>query len=85
MKRKTKKTIRRPKEAPKKCYFCNPPDGGKKEPDYAEGEVLRRFITERGRILPRLRSGVCAKHHRKLSGSIKHARFLSLLPFTARV
>ena len=44
---------------------------------------LRRFTTERGKILPRRISGTCAKHQRKLTTSIKRARAIALLPFTA--
>ncbi|MDU3696418.1 MAG: 30S ribosomal protein S18, partial [Veillonella parvula] len=44
---------------------------------------LRRFTTERGKILPRRISGTCAKHQRKLTTAIKRARAIALLPFTA--
>lgn len=68
--RKTKRI-----QKPKKCPFCV----DKKNPSFAEYEVLGRFLSERGKILNRLRSGVCAKHQRKLAKEIKRARFLSLL------
>lgn len=61
----------------KDCAFCKE----KKEPNYADVEVLRRYLTERGKIIGRSRSGVCAKHQRKLTTAIKHARHLALLPF----
>jgi small subunit ribosomal protein S18 len=51
--------------------------------DYKDVAKLRRFTTERGKILPRRISGVCAKHQRKLTVSIKRARAIALLPFTA--
>jgi small subunit ribosomal protein S18 len=44
---------------------------------------LRKFITERGKILPRRISGNCAKHQRQLTVAIKRARNVAMLPFTA--
>lgn len=66
--------------SPKDCYFCKE----KKEPAFADVEILRRFITERGKIIGRTRSGLCAKHQKRLTLSIKHARHLALLPFIER-
>ena len=51
--------------------------------DYKDVAKLHRFITERGKILPRRISGTCAKHQRKLTLAIKRARAIALLPFTA--
>ena len=51
--------------------------------DYKDERRLSRFITERGKILPRRISGVCARHQRQLSTAIKRARFLALLPYIA--
>lgn len=65
----------------KKCFFCE----GKINPDYKEVETLRRFVSERGKIIPRTRSGVCARHQRKLAREIKRARYLALLPFVAQI
>jgi small subunit ribosomal protein S18 len=62
-----------------KCYFCQ----NKKVPDYKEFEVLRKFISDRGKISGRGRTGVCAKHQRLLAKAIKGARHLALLPFVA--
>ncbi|CAB1130261.1 ribosomal protein S18 [Candidatus Hydrogenisulfobacillus filiaventi] len=50
--------------------------------DYKEAARLRRFITERGKILPRRISGNCAHHQRQLTTAIKRARIMALLPFT---
>lgn len=50
--------------------------------DYKELDKLRRFITERGKILPRRISGNCAKHQRQLTDAIKRARNIALLPYT---
>lgn len=52
--------------------------------DYKNLRLLRRFISERGRILPRRITGVSAKNQRKLTRAIKQARNLALLPFVAQ-
>ena len=51
--------------------------------DYKDVAKLRRYITERGKILPRRISGNCAKHQRQVTVAIKRARNIALLPFTA--
>ena len=51
--------------------------------DYKDVAKLRRFVTERGKILPRRISGNCAKHQRQVTFAIKRARNIALLPFTA--
>jgi small subunit ribosomal protein S18 len=51
--------------------------------DYKEIEKLKKYITDRGKIIPRRVTGTCAKHQRQLTGAIKRARFLALLPFTS--
>ena len=68
---------RRPKR--KVCSFC-----AEKATyiDYKEINRLRRFVTERGKILPRRVSGNCARHQRALAVAIKRARELALLPYT---
>ena len=50
--------------------------------DYKDAAKLRRFTTERGKILPRRISGNCAKHQRQVTLAIKRARNIALLPFT---
>jgi len=52
--------------------------------DYKDVDLLRRFITERGKILPRRITGLTAKQQRNLTTSIKRARVLALLPFINR-
>lgn len=49
--------------------------------DYKDPSPLRKFISERGKILGRARTGVCARHQRALTRNIKRARYLALLPF----
>ena len=51
--------------------------------DYKDGGKLRRFLSERGKIEPRRKTGTCARHQRRLTVAIKRARHLALLPYTA--
>ena len=51
--------------------------------DYKDVAKLRRFISERGKILPRRVTGTCARHQRALTVAIKRARHLALLPYTS--
>lgn len=51
--------------------------------DYKNERELRRYISDRGKIVPRRQSGVCARHQRMLSNAIKRARLLALVPFTS--
>jgi small subunit ribosomal protein S18 len=50
--------------------------------DYKEVSRLRRFLSERGKILPRRITGTCAKHQRPLTAALKRARAIALLPYT---
>jgi len=64
----------------KVCKFCT-----KKTPiTFRDTDALRRFITDRGKILPRRITGTCPKHQRALSKAIKQARVLALLPFVEK-
>ena len=49
--------------------------------DYKEAAKLRRYLSERGKILPRRTTGTCAKHQRQLTTAIKRARQIALLPY----
>jgi len=51
--------------------------------DYKDVGRIRRYISERGKIDPRRKSGTCAKHQRMLTAALKRARFMALLPYTA--
>jgi len=51
--------------------------------DYKDAATLRRYITERGKIKSRRKTGTCARHQRRLAVAVKRARYLALLPFTA--
>ena len=63
----------------KVCRFCTQ----KLRIDYKDADTLRRFITDRGKILPRRITGTCAKHQRALALAIKRARVIATLPFVA--
>lgn len=65
----------------KPCHFCN---NNIKNVSYKEIELLKKFIDPYARIANHKRTNVCARHQRKLSLAIKRARFLALLPFTAK-
>jgi small subunit ribosomal protein S18 len=69
---------RKPKK--KVCSFCVE----KMETvDYKQYEKLKRYITERAKILPRRISGNCAHHQRQLTRAVKRARIMALLPYTS--
>lgn len=51
--------------------------------DYKDIGRLKRFVSDRGKILPRRMTGVCARHQRSLTTAIKRARFLVMLPYSA--
>ncbi|MFC1727803.1 30S ribosomal protein S18 [Patescibacteria group bacterium] len=63
------------------CPYCKSGE----DPSYKEVEELRRYLTDRGKIVSRGRSGVCARHQRRLAREIKRARHLALLPFVVKV
>jgi small subunit ribosomal protein S18 len=50
---------------------------------YKDVGLLRRFVSDRGKIEPRRKTGTCAKHQRRLTTALKRARHIALLPFTA--
>lgn len=64
----------------KVCAFC----ADKVEHiDYKDAPRLRKFVSERAKILPRRITGTCAKHQRQLTEAIKRARHIALLPYTS--
>ena len=66
----------------KVCNFCVQAKEKKVIIDYKNVDLLRKFVSDRGKILPRRVMGTCAKHQRELTVSIKRARHVALLPFT---
>ena len=64
----------------KVCLFC----ADKTEAiDYKDVEKLKKYVTERGKILPKRITGTCAVHQREVTKAIKRARIVALLPYTA--
>lgn len=72
-----KRNMRRMRK--KVCNFCVDKD---LKIDYKESARLKRYISERAKILPRRVTGTCARHQRELTTAIKRARYLALLPYT---
>ena len=71
---------RRPMHRRKKvCVFC----GKDNAIDYKDTAKLKKYVSERGKILPKRMTGTCAKHQRELTTAIKRARQIALLPFIA--
>ena len=66
---------------PKICQFCA---DKQLTIDYKQADILRRLVTEEGKIRPRRQTGTCAKHQRELASAIKRARHIALLPYTGR-
>ena len=65
---------------PKICQFCADKN---LEIDYKQADLMRRFVTEEGKIRPRRQTGTCARHQRQLAGAIKRARHLALVPYVS--
>jgi small subunit ribosomal protein S18 len=63
----------------KVCVMCSNKDF---ELDYKNSEQLRKFINEKGKILPRRATGACAKHQREITLAVKRARHIAILPYT---
>ena len=72
------KAFRKPRK--KVCMFCADKT---QEIDYKDAEKLKRFVSEKGKILPRRVTGACALHQRKITEAVKRARTIALLPYTA--
>ncbi len=64
----------------KVCQFCS---DNAEAMDYKDVDKLKKYITERGKILPKRVTGTCAKHQRELTVAIKRARIMALLPYVA--
>ncbi|MBN1179458.1 MAG: 30S ribosomal protein S18 [Anaerolineae bacterium] len=63
----------------RRCQFCTEKA---KTVDYKSPDMLRRFLSDRGKIRPRRQTGTCARHQRQLARAVKRARYLALLPYT---
>lgn len=71
---------KKPVSRKKVCIFCVDKIDSV---DYKDVAKLRKYITEKGKIVPRRMSGVCAKHQRIVTEAIKRAREMALLPYVA--
>lgn len=76
-----RKTVRKIRPVKTDCPFCK----GKIKPDYKQSETLSKYLTERGRMLSKSQTGLCAKHQRQVAREIKRARHLAYMPFTIGV
>ena len=72
---------RNSKKKKKVCKFCHNKD---MVIDYKKSDILEKFLTERGKILPRRITGTCAKHQRHIALEVKRARMIALLPFVVK-
>jgi small subunit ribosomal protein S18 len=68
-----------PRRRPKFCFYCVEKQ---EKVDYKDVEKLRKYVSERGKIIPRRVTGNCAKHQRLLTEAIKRARYMALLPYS---
>jgi small subunit ribosomal protein S18 len=66
---------------PKNCQFCADKT---LTIDYKKVDLIRRYITEDGKIRPRRQTGACAKHQRVVAAAVKKARQIALVPFTGK-
>jgi small subunit ribosomal protein S18 len=80
-KQKAKKKIIKVRPLSVNCMFCE----DKTNPSYKNSSDMEKFVSDRGRIFNRERSGNCAKHQRILAREVKRARHLALLPFTGTI
>ena len=76
---KSEKTFRRTRK--KVCNFCVDRID---EIDYKDVEKLKKYVSDRGKILPRRVTGTCAKHQRKVTEAVKRARTIALLPYIVK-
>lgn len=74
--RRTKRIIKKPGA----CFYCKQ----KTEPVYKDIDTIRKVVTERGKIIGRMQSGVCQKHQKMLALAVKRARYLALIPYITR-
>ena len=77
---KRMRSTRKPRVYPQTCWFCE----SDLEPNYKDIAALGRFVTERGKIIDRGKTGLCSRHQRRVTNEIKRARHVALMPFVIR-
>ena len=77
------KEIKKPVRKPARRKVCNFCVEKAQSIDYKDVEKLKKYVTERGKILPKRITGTCAMHQREVTTAIKRARIIALLPYVA--
>jgi small subunit ribosomal protein S18 len=77
---RSNKFVKKLRPVPTNCPFC----AAKNNPDYKDATMLGKYITERGKLLGRARTGLCAKHQRRVEQAVKRSRIVALIPFVVR-
>jgi small subunit ribosomal protein S18 len=78
---KKRRRIIKEEPVPVNCPFCK----NKSVPDYKDPDILSRYMSDRAKLQGKSRTGLCAKHQRRISIAIKRARHLALLPFVPQI
>jgi len=78
---KKRRRIIKEEAVPVNCPFCK----GKTSPDYKDIDTLSKYMSDRAKLLGKDRTGLCAKHQRRISVAIKRARHLALLPYVPQI
>lgn len=74
---KKRRRVIKEEAVPVNCPFCK----GKTSPDYKDADTLAKYMSDRAKLLGKARTGLCAKHQRRISVAVKRARHLGLLPY----
>lgn len=78
---KKRRRIIKEEAVPVNCPFCK----SKTLPDYKDPDTLAKYMSDRAKVLGKSRTGICAKHQRRISVAVKRARHLALLPFVPQI
>jgi len=78
---KKRRRIIKEEAVPVNCPFCK----SKTVPDYKDVGTLEKYMSDRAKVLGKARTGICAKHQRRISIAVKRARHLGLLPYTPQI
>lgn len=78
---KKRRRIIKEEAVPVNCPFCK----SKNCPDYKDSDTLAKYMSDRAKVLGKARTGICAKHQRRISVAVKRARHLGLLPFVPQI